>query len=708
MFRVALIYPPGGDPRAPRLPLPALAAVLRPAGIDVKLFDLDIDGVLSLLRPANLARAADKIRVKASAESPERRRNLEKMAFRAPELAETIGDAIATLRDPIRFLEPTHLNVARERMYDALDLVSAAAGRRVRYQTDVLRYDVEGVDPSRFADLLAVTADPAANLFEEHWNDHIHPVLESDGGFDFIGISLTLRWQIIPGLSLARRLRQRGHRVVLGGTAVAKIAHRLPHLPTFFDAFADGVVTREGETALLELANQLQGGKEFNRVPNFLYRDGDTVRATAVHIEDYAVLPTPDFDGMPLSRYLSPQLVLPVMVGKGCYHDECKFCDIPFINRISPKRYRVRNAETIAGDLETLSRKHGCRHFLLADEALPPRVLDRIADALETRRDFQPVFSGYARLEPGFTAQLCEKLARVGLRRIYFGLESANQATLDQMAKGIRVENAHVVLRNCANAGISFHVFSIIGFPGEDAARARQTIEFFEANEDLFDDPGNTFDIHQLEILTDTPYFSRAASFGIRILEPTEDRDFLFGIGTSWENTKGLSRDEIADLLGEAQQRIGSRFSRYHAWPPILWPAQEEWSLIYAGEYFRQPFPHRVSVPDGSDPSLYRLVWNRAAVVERNGETCVVTSRRGRVELDHASFRLLGEDPRYRPAADIIVRLSGDDARAEEVARVRDFVTGLVRGRLLDVVREPDPRYMVGTENESASVRLGE
>lgn len=708
MFRVALIYPPGGDPRAPRLPLPALAAVLRPAGIDVKLLDLDIDGVLSLLRPASLTRAAGEIRVKASAESADRRRRLERMAFRAPGLAETIDDAVATLRDPVRFRDPARLNVSRERIYDALDLVSAAAGRRLRYQTDVLRYEVEGIDPSRFADLLAVTADPAANLFEQHWNDEVHPVLEGGGGFDFIGISLTLRWQIIPGLSLARSLLRRGHRVILGGTAVAKIAHRLPHLPKFFDEFADGVVTREGETALLELANQLQGGKDFSRVPNFLYKEGDAIKATPIHIEDYASLPTPDFDGMPLGRYLSPRLVLPVMVGKGCYHDECKFCDIPFINRVSPKRYRVRKPETIADDIKTLSEKHGCGHFLLADEALPPRVLDRIADALEAHRELKPVFSGYARLEPGFTPELCEKLARVGLRRIYFGLESASQATLDHMAKGIRIENAHAVLRNCHEAGITFHVFSMIGFPGEDGPRARQTIEFFQTNGDLFDEPGNSFDIHQLEILTDTPYFSRAASFGIRILEPVEDRDFLFGIGTAWENTDGLSRDEIASLLREAEQRIGSRFSRYHAWPPVLWPAQEEWSLVYADEYFRQPFPHRISVPESSDPSLYRLAWNCAAVVERDGETCVVTSRRGRVELDHASFRLLGEDPRYRPPTDIIVSLSGEDARAEDITRVRDFVTGLVRQRLLDVVRAPDPPPMAPGRSESLSMRPGE
>ena len=685
MFRVALIYPPGGDPRAPRLPLPSLAAVLRPAGIDVKLLDLDIGGVLWLLRPENLTRAGDEVRRKAPLETGDRRRDLERMAFRAPSLAERIGEAIETVRDPVRFGEPAHLNAARENIYDALDLVSAAASRRLRYQTDVLRYEVDGIDPSRFPDLVAVTADPAANLFEDHWNESVFPRLEEAGGCDLVGISLTLRWQIIPGLSLARRLRQKGYRVVLGGTAVAKVSHRLRHLPEFFDTFADGVVTREGETALLELADQLQGRSDFGRVPNFLYKNGDAIEATRTHIEDYARLPTPDFEGMPLARYLSPVLVLPVMVGKGCYHDECKFCDIPFINRVSPKRYRVRAPETIAADIKSLSDRHGCRHFLLADEALPPRVLDRIADALAVHRELKPAFSGYARFEPGFTPQLCEKLAGAGLRRIYFGLESADQTTLDDMSKGIRVETADAILRNCFHAGIRFHVFSMIGFPGEDEFRARRTIAFFDHNADLFDDPGNSFDIHQLEILTDTPYFSRAESFGIRLDEPVDDRDFLFGVGTAWENTRGLTRAEIAGLLLEAGQRIGPRFSRFHAWPPILWPAQEEWSLFYAAQYFRQPFRHRIAIPDRSDPLLYRLSWNPAAVIERDGDSYVVTSRRGSIALDHATFGLLG-DPRFRSASDLVTILSGGEERAETVAEVRDLMTTLVRQRLLDLI----------------------
>src|SRR6266702_1627459 len=131
MFRVALIYPPGGDPRAPRLPLPALAAVLRPAGVDVTLLDLDIEGVLDLLRPECLLEAGKRLTRKAKAVSadPSRRRLLERTAYRAAELAETIPASLATIRDRLLFCDPVRLNCARERLYDALDLTSLAAPR---------------------------------------------------------------------------------------------------------------------------------------------------------------------------------------------------------------------------------------------------------------------------------------------------------------------------------------------------------------------------------------------------------------------------------------------------------------------------------------------------------------------------------------------------------------------------------------------------
>jgi hypothetical protein len=148
MPRVALIYPPGGDPRAPRLPLPALAAALRPAGVDVSLFDLDIDGVLDLLRPQRLLESGERVARKALQAGGSRRRQLERISYRATELAEAVPAALKIIRDPDQFCDPVRLNSARERLYDALDLASLAADRNLRYQIEILRYDVEGIDPT--------------------------------------------------------------------------------------------------------------------------------------------------------------------------------------------------------------------------------------------------------------------------------------------------------------------------------------------------------------------------------------------------------------------------------------------------------------------------------------------------------------------------------------------------------------------------------
>ena len=131
---------------------------------------------------------------------------------------------------------------------------------------------------------------------------------------------------MIPGLTLSRALRKRGHFVVLGGTVYTKFRQQLQALPAFFEYFADGVVVYEGETALLELVNQLSGARDFSTVPNYLSVAGG-VRFTYNHAEDVAKLPDADSLGLPLERYLTPETVLPILFGKGCYFNRCKFCN---------------------------------------------------------------------------------------------------------------------------------------------------------------------------------------------------------------------------------------------------------------------------------------------------------------------------------------------------------------------------------------------
>ena len=654
MTNVALLFPTGTDPRSPYLALPCLAAHLRGAGIETNLFDLDITGLHALLESAHLEQAGARVRATAVRDTPDWRlaRLSETLPFRAFE-------ALAALRDKVRFYDPNQFNTARQTVYDALDLVSAAAPDPVHYGISPIRYDVDGVDTQRLGDLIRATASDRANLFAEYWERDIFPELKRQAPL-YAGIAINNRQQILPGLLLARRLRERGYFVVLGGALFTKFVTQLQSLPAFFEYFADAIIAYEGETALVQLTDALLSSKSLATVPNLLYLENGTVRATTTHVEDVSKLPSPDFTGMPLSKYLSPDPVLPVYFGKGCYFNRCKFCDIPYINHISNKAYRLRTLDQIVAGFVDLKERFGCRHFEITDEALPPRFLEHLAEALEPHQSEGFCFVGYARLERGFTPDVCRKLARMGLKKIFFGLESGSQATLDHMDKGIRVSDVPGVLKNCRDAGILFHIFSIIGFPQEPESSARETYAFFERNADVLDHPGNSFDIHPFGLELRTAYFAQAESMGAFISPKALAKEFTIGAGTDWFNTFGLTHAEVAKLCAEFNAGLKERFHRYHAGPEHLWPGFEEYSVLYADHYATRDFLYRTSLPRTEELSGYTLRWSPAASIEAQGDKMQIGSRRGQMQVDQFTYRTLQNDDSL-PADELLRTLPAED-----------------------------------------------
>jgi radical SAM superfamily enzyme YgiQ (UPF0313 family) len=685
MTRIALVFPTGSDPRSPYLALPSLAAHLRRSGIAVSMHDLDIGGLRALVGPQlPPAIRALQARGRAARRDPVLARLLG-MSEALPERAAT---ALAVFDDPHRFFEPPEFAAARNTLLDCLDVHGAARRGRVRYSISPVAYDVVGVDPQRVDDLLRATRDDRFNLFAAYWEEAVFPALAAEDPLA-VGITITNRQQVIPGLTLARRLRERGHFVVLGGALYTKFVAQLQRLPAFFDVFADAVVAYEGETALVELAGALESGRDFARVPNLLYRHGDQVRVNRTHVEDVERLPCPDFDGLPLGSYLTPVPVLPTYLGKGCYFNRCKFCDIPYINHVSRKVYRLRSPEKVAGDLRELNRRFGCRHFELTDEALPPRTLAQLADLLDRERDLSVNFVGYARLERGFTAELCRTLARVGMRKLFFGLESGSQQTLDHMDKGIDLGDVPAILGNCARAGIHFHLFSIVGFPEETAALARETLRFFEAHRELIDAPGNSFDIHPFGLELRTAYAREAEPLGIRIDPGAIAKDFVVGPGTGWTNTRGLRHEEVDRLVAEFNDRLRRLYSRYHGGVDQLWPAFEEFAVLYGDHYRDREFPYRASLVDGDRLDRFRLRWNPATWIERRRDTsCFVRSRHGAAGLSAAGFELL-DNALHRPVAELVEILCGDvkpERRAATRAAVLDVLNQWLAVHVLQLV----------------------
>lgn len=691
MQTVALAFPPGSDPRSPYLALPYLSAALRGDGVRVLIDDLDIGGIRALLRPSHLEESARALRrhaaqVQASAFN-------RRLVVVGEQLPSTIESHLAVFDDPERFFNPLELAAARGAILDALDVCSAALDPRVRYSINPVQYEVDGVDVTSLSSLIEATEDDRFNLFATFWETEFFPRLLREAPL-FLGITLTNRQQLLPGLLMARRARARGLRVVLGGALLSKFVDRLARRPEFFAHFADAVVAYEGDTAIGALADAMARDADWSDVPNLMYLEDGRVRVNRTHVEDVDRLPTPDFDGLPLDAYLSPRRVLPVLMGKGCYYNRCKFCDIPFINHISRKAYRMRSIERIRMDLDVLHRRFASRHFEFTDEALSPTALEQLSEALvpDAPRRFQ--FVGYARLEPAFTRDTCRSLATMGVRKLFFGLESASQETLTHMDKGIRLADVPRVLAHCREAGIRVHLFSIIGFPEETEARARETLKFFADHVSLLDHPGNSFDMHEFGLELRTAYAAQANLLGIQIGSAVTAGDFVIGAGRDWVNERGLSHDQVEDLLREGASTLRRLFRQWHASPQPLWPGYEEYAVLYADHFAGKCFPYRSSLPADATLSDYRLSWRRGCVVEMRDENCFVISREGEVGMDLATFDRLKTMDQLTAAA--LLDDLAEPAPAHERADARGALRGIfdewIAQGLVQLEPVPPPR----------------
>jgi anaerobic magnesium-protoporphyrin IX monomethyl ester cyclase len=68
-------------------------------------------------------------------------------------------------------------------------------------------------------------------------------------------------------------------------------------------------------------------------------------------------------------------------------------------------------------------------------------------------------------------------MKQAGFRMVLFGIESANQSTLDRIKKGIKAYDIIPTIKRANDAGLEAHVAIICGFPWETAEEENETIQ---------------------------------------------------------------------------------------------------------------------------------------------------------------------------------------------------------------------------------------
>jgi anaerobic magnesium-protoporphyrin IX monomethyl ester cyclase len=476
-MKILLLFPPHWVPAMPHLALPTLTAYLRAHGVEVIQRDLNVEFFDALLTRGALDDAVARLRDQLSLVFGSRAQTLRAALADGPRLVAQVERAKAVLRSP-EFFDgevslPAFLTLAQ-----SLDLASLPFAPTELGLTN-FRLPVPA-DSSQA--LLHIVKDSQRNIFLDFFRQRVLPDIVREQP-DIVGISIPTLDQMIAGMTLGHLIKAAGLpcHVTVGGPHISMLREQLPKVPEIFRLF-DSAVVFDGETALLRLAESLDGDGDLTKVPNLIYRaqhDAGVIRSTPVKVEPHPNL-LPDFDGLPLDRYLVPSPVLPMLSAHGCYHGKCGFCNVGYGG---PGTFSQLDADLVVEHMLALHEKYGARHIFFADEAITPRNL-KVMSAKLAEAGSPVHWCGCVRFDAGLTRDLLEHMAQGGCRMLLFGLETAAERTIKRMVKGTKLPEMSRILRDSTAAGIWNHTFFFFGFPGETMEEAQETVNFVYAHQD--------------------------------------------------------------------------------------------------------------------------------------------------------------------------------------------------------------------------------
>ncbi len=475
-----LIYPPVAKPCEPPAGIARLCAALNHYGIKYTALDVNLEGLFSLLKTPPFL--SDTWTKRASRHFPAHLASLNGWDAYRDE-----GRYRRAIKDLNRLLEIT------------------ARSHRVRLS--LANYEHEELSPVRSADLIRAAENPEDNPFYPYFRKRLTDLLESEQP-SMIGFSLNYLSQALCTFAMVGFLRREwpGIKLVLGGGLVTSWMRR-SHWKNPFNGLVDHLVPGPGEAPLLSLINIRHGDLHFR----------------------------PDYDSLPNRDYFAPGPILPYSSSTGCYWNRCSFCP----ERAEGNPCMVIPPEEAIYDLLHLVHERKPILIHLLDNAISPSMMKGICE-----HPLGVPWYGFARITRHLTdPDFCRSLKQSGCVMLQLGLESGDQAVLDDLQKGINLEEASSALRNLKEAGIATYVYLLFGTPPEGPIEARRTLEFVVRHHDSIQ-------------------FLNLAIFNMPIYGPEarqmETRTFYEGdlsLYTSFDHPKAWSRQRIRQYLDKELRR---------------------------------------------------------------------------------------------------------------------------------------------------------
>ena len=267
--------------------------------------------------------------------------------------------------------------------------------------------------------------------------------------------------------------------MVLGGEhGTAVFEHVLRTSP--FDV----VVLGEGEETFINLIKAVKSNTPLAEVQGIAFRDQDEVVDTGLSSRrrDVDAIPPPDWDSIPLDRYISRHQMngvnlgrsMPLLATRGCPY-QCTFCSNPFM---WTQRWVARDPKLVVDEIERYVKRYDVSNFDFQDltAVIKRRWVIAFCKELKARNlNITWQMPSGTRAET-FDEEVAGLLYESGCRALAFAPESGSEEMLKIVKKQVDLAKMMESVRIALRHDLTLSCFFVIGFPEESKETLGQTL----------------------------------------------------------------------------------------------------------------------------------------------------------------------------------------------------------------------------------------
>ncbi len=216
-------------------------------------------------------------------------------------------------------------------------------------------------------------------------------------------------------------------------------------------------------------------------IAGIAYRRDEKIDLTPpVHLPREVDYPRPAYElfnmdiyfGTNLPYYNPNEKTANIITGFGCPY-QCGFC-----SKLNKSYYNHRKISGIIKEVNFLREKYGVKEIHLLDECLfiVKEHLEEFCREIK-KTGLSWTAQGRANL---VTPEILTMIKEAGCKSIGYGIETGSERLLKLMRKAQTVEQIENAVRWTAKAGVKIKVQLMMGYPGEDAQTAQETVDLFD------------------------------------------------------------------------------------------------------------------------------------------------------------------------------------------------------------------------------------